>query len=397
MARKRANGEGSITRRKDGRYQASLTVGWKYDPEKKRTRQERLWKYGTRRECRDWLDDMVARRDSGRLSGRPLKTVGDFLNAWLEEVVKPNRRAQTYESYSSFVRIHFIPALGTVPLDKLGPRHVLSLRSKAKERGVSDGTVGHLITVLGIALNVAVDWGLLSYNPASRVEKPREERQERPLLTTHQAQVLMAAVSRDRLFALYVLQLMFGLRIGEVCGLRWEDVDLDAGRLQVRHQLQRRPGGVLALSVVKTTSGRREVLLPRLAIEVLRRHRASQQEEARAYGPRWHDGDYVYTQEDGRPLEPQLLRRLFYRVLDEAGLPRVHFHDLRHAAGTRLAEDGVDVKVISAILGHANTTITRELYLHTTPRMKQDVADRLDRTFENLGLSAHLLEENESR
>lgn len=386
MARKRANGEGSITKRRDGRYQASITVGWKYDPAAKKTRQDRRWKYGTRQECRAWLDDMVSRRDRGALTSRPLRTVGDFLEAWLDEVVRPNRRAQTYATYASFTKIHFIPALGEVALDKLGPRHVLNLRNRAAGAGVAPSTVAHLITVLGIALNVAVDWGLLSYNPAARVEKPRSTRAERPLLTRTQATTLMAAVARDRLFALYVVQLMFGLRIGEVCGLRWADVDLDAGRLQVRHQIQRQPGGVRALQEVKTDAGKREMLLPRLAVEVLRRHRAAQMAEARAWGPLWHDGDYVFTTPTGQPLEPHSLRRLFYKVLDGAGLPRVHFHDLRHAAGTRLAEDGVDVKVISAILGHANTTITRDLYLHTTPRMKQDVADRLDSAFSDMGL-----------
>ena len=387
MARKRANGEGSITKRKDGRYQASLTVGWKYDAKANKTRQDRRWKYGTRRECKEWLDDMVARRDQGRLTSRPLKTVGEFLDAWLSEVVRPNRRALTVATYESFTRTYYRPVLEKVSLEQLSPRHVNAVLALARDRGVGTSTMADLTTVLIAAFNTAVNWGLLSYNPAKRIEKPRRETAERPLLTRHQATVLLGAVAQDRLFALYVLQLMFGFRIGEVCGLRWQDVDLDGARLSVRNQLQR---GVLV--DVKTTSGRRDVVLPRLAVEVLQRHRAAQQAEARAWGPLWYDGDFVFTQATGHPLTTGHLRRLFYRVLDSANLPRIHFHDLRHAAGTRLAEDGVDVKVISAMLGHANTTITRDLYLHTTPRMKQDVADRLDEAFGDMGLASHLTE-----
>lgn len=384
---KRANGEGSITRRKDGRYAASLTVGWRYDPRTGKTRQDRRWHYSyKRKDCKDWLDQMIARRDSGRLGTRPLRTVGEFLSAWLEEVVRPNRRAKTYLTYASYCKVHFMPVLESVALDKLSARQITGWRNDCAARGVSESTTAQMMTVLGVALNVAVDWGLLAYNPVSRVEKPPVRRQERPVLTTEQATLLLAAIARDRLFALWVLQLMFGFRIGEVCGLRWEDVDLDGGILRVRWQIQRATGEGLKLVVVKTDDGRRDMTLPRLAVQVLTRHRAAQHEEARVLAGVWRDTGHVFTTVDGGPIDPGALRLIFYRILSSAGLPRVHFHDLRHTAGTRLAEDGVDVKVISGLLGHANTTITRELYLHTTPRMKRDVADRLDILFGDMGL-----------
>jgi len=394
MGRKRANGEGSITRRADGRYAASITLGWVYDPESGRTRQDRRWKYSrVRREVKEWLDSMIERRDRGDVgstTARHIRTVGEFLSAWLDEVVRPNRRPKTYLLYEGWVRTYYLPVMGDVPLSDLTARHVVALRNRAAARGVSDATAAQVMMVLSVALNVAVNWGLLSYNPVQRVEKPRVEREERPVLTREQATLLLATVASDRLFALYVLQLMFGFRIGEVCGLQWQDVDLERGRLSVRRQLQWQgaSGGGLVLVDLKTRAGRREMDLPRLAVEVLQRHREAQHREALAIGPLWREGGSVFTMPDGGPIDPKRLREQFYRALDAAGLPRIHFHDLRHMAGTRLAEDGVDVKTISTLLGHANSTITRDLYLHTTPRMKRDVADRLDTMFSDMGVGA---------
>jgi integrase len=197
-------------------------------------------------------------------------------------------------------------------------------------------------------------------------------------LAPEQARAFLAGARGDRLEALYVLALSTGMRQGELLGLRWKDVNLERGVLQVKSTLQRGAHGFV-FSEPKTARSRRQIILTKVASAGLKRHRIRQAEERLSLGEAWEDNDLVFANEAGRPIEStNLVRRSFRSVLNRAGLPRMRFHDLRHTYATLALGQGVHPKVVSDALGHANISITLDTYSHTTAAMHQQAADALD-------------------
>jgi integrase len=179
----------------------------------------------------------------------------------------------------------------------------------------------------------------------------------------------------DRLAALYVLAIATGMRQGELLGLRWQDVDLDAGRLTIRHTLRL---GTRELAEPKTERARRTLRLGADSLLALREHRRRQLGERLAAGRRWVDGDFVFTTSIGTPLDSRNVTKAFQRILAAAGLPHQRFHDLRHACATLLLEDGEELGVVSRILGHSHIATTADVYAHLTPAMLERSAARMD-------------------
>jgi integrase len=177
--------------------------------------------------------------------------------------------------------------------------------------------------------------------------------------------------------ALAVMALATGMREGELLALRWPDLDLDRATLLVQANLIWTPGG-FEFEEAKTAHSRRRIALPRTAVDALRMHRARQAEERLRLGAAWTDLDLVFVNTLGGPYDASNLRNWFYRVLKRAGLPRVRFHDLRHTAATLLLARGVNVKVVSEMLGHANVGITLSIYGHVLPHMQQQATDTMD-------------------
>jgi integrase len=189
------------------------------------------------------------------------------------------------------------------------------------------------------------------------------------VLSPDQARVFLRAVEGDRLQALYVLAITTGMRQGELFGLRWADVNLRTRSLRLVRQLE-------------TRSSRRQVLLPRIAVDALKRHHDRQDQERRLIGAGWEDNGLVFPNQVGRPINPSnFMPRDFYPLLERAGLPRMRFHDLRHSAATLLLELGIHPKVVSEMLGHSQIGITLDLYSHVTATMQQHAVEALDGLF----------------
>jgi integrase len=195
-------------------------------------------------------------------------------------------------------------------------------------------------------------------------------------LSSAEARTLLAAAADDRLFAVYVLALVLGMRRGEVLGLRWSAVDLDGGTLRVRSSLQR-VGGQLVLSSAETRRARRAIPLPRAVVKVLRVHRESQAAE-RVAAEVWSDDDLVFTTSIGTAIEPRNVNRHYEGLLDKAKVRRVRFHDLRHSCASLLFELGVPLRMVMEILGHSQISTTSDIYTHVMPAQYREVADTLD-------------------
>jgi integrase len=198
------------------------------------------------------------------------------------------------------------------------------------------------------------------------------------ILTQEQVGTLLTLTRDHPAHALYVLAVTTGMRQGELFGLKWQDIDLDAGKLMVRRALQRQNVAGLVFIEPKTARSRRTILLSQRAITALREHRRRQLEDRLRHGSGWHDLDLVFCGVDGRAPDPGWQRQVFQRVLREYDLPVIRFHDLRHTAATLLLSQGVHPKVVSEMLGHATISLTLDTYSHLVPAMHAQAAAAMD-------------------
>ena len=368
---KRGNGEGSIGRRKDGLYMARYTV-------QTATGTKRKTLYGkTRSEVSAKLSKALTDREGGLTYDAGKQTVEEYLARWLSNSVRDTVRQRTYERYESIVRVHLAPAIGKVKLKALTPDHVRGLYRKKLDGGLAPRTVLHIHRTLSKALKQATDDGLIPRNAAAPVKPPRPSREEIRPLNREQVRALFEAAREDRLEALYLVAVTAGLRRGELQGLKWEDLDLEAGTLQVQRTLSEPKGGYV-FEAPKAGKGR-NVRLTRKAMAALREHRKRQLEERMQKAGLWREQGLVFPSAVGTPLWGGNLNRAFKTLLKRAGLLHsFRFHDLRHTCATLLLRQGVNPKFVQELLGHRDVSLTLNTYSHVLPDMGDVAASAMD-------------------
>ena len=360
---RRGHGEGSIRHRADGRWEASLQIDGR----------RRSWLGKTRSEVQRKLSEAIHAHETGAPLSGPRQTFARFWADWLPGM-RTQLRPRTWTRYEELGRVHLLPAIGKIPLARLGPQHVRALHEGMVAAGLSPSTAHHAHAVLHRALADGVRWGLVGRNVAGLVAAPRMAEHQMQTLSGEQARAFLKAAQGDRFEALYVLAISTGMRQGELLALHWRDLDLEAKSLSVTGTLQRGKG-TLTIAEPKTLRSRRKVALAPHAVEVLRRHRQAQIAERLAAGSLWQDSDLVFANEGGAPVNrDRLIARSFNPLLAQAGLPRIRFHDLRHTAATLLLAQGVHPKIAQEMLGHANIAVTLDRYSHVSQDMQQDAA-----------------------
>jgi integrase len=370
MAKRRGHGEGSITQRKDGRFQAAITLD----------NHKRKFFYGkTRKEVRDKLNMALYEQKQGTLATGPQQTLGSYLDRWLEQVVKLTKRPNTYKAYRSVVNAHLKPNLGYIKLQKLTVEHLQAFF--ASKQHLKPKTLALIQSALSSALLNAVKWGLIGRNVASLVSLPHVERYEGQVLTEEQANKLLELARGSRLDVLLLVALTTGMRRGELVALRWSDLDTEAGMLYVRRNLARVPGMGYVEREPKTRAGRRKIALPDVVLEALREHQEKQEQARSKAGDKWQDKGLIFCNVYGGFFNPDRLWYEFKRLLREAGLPNVRFHDLRHSVATILLAAKIDLKVVSQMLGHSSVAITADIYAHVLPEQQQEVVRKMESLF----------------
>jgi integrase len=360
--RNRGRGEGSITRRKDGRWQGAYTH-----------RAKRHYIYGkTRREVADRLADTLRDIRTGVYVERDPTTVAAFMRRWLSDVKRPVLRLSSYTGYEREIRLRVEPSeLGKMRLQDVKADHVQAFLAECGDAGLSPRSVALIYSIVRQAFGQAERWSLVQRNVAALVGPPRVNRYHAGTLSGEQARALLRAVQGHRWHALLVLALSTGMRRGELLALRWADVDLDGGHVTVRATMNRIDG---ALRLDTTKSDRiRRISPPPAVIAALREHRRAMSAE-RIQPPTAH----VFTTTAGRPVEPQALHRWYKSALRSAGLHDIRFHDLRHSVATILLEAGVHPRVVMEILGHSQISITMDTYSHVMPHVQRDGLSRME-------------------
>ena len=373
MARRGSN-EGTIHRRNDGRWAAALSLGYQGG------RRRRKYLYGkTRAEVARKLQEAQRTLSDGGILPAERQTVETLLRTWLKDSAAQKVRRKTFQRYEEIVRLHLIPALGSLKLARLNPAQIEAMLNAALARGVSPRSLIQWRAVLRRALHVAMRWGWVNRNAASLAEPPRSEDYIVPPLTTADAQALMLAVKGDRLEALFQVGLALGLRQSEALGLRWSDVELEEGMLSFQRSLQR-VAGEWIFNEPKTAKSRRTLPLPAPLTAALRQHRNRQLEERLSAGPAWEGsawGELVFTDQLGRPLSGFHVLRRFRSLLALAELPPMRYHDLRHGAASLMAAQGVPARVAMELLGHSQIATTMNIYTHVTPEDQRQASARV--------------------
>ena len=369
---RRGNGEGTITRRKDGRWE-----GRYYVPTENGTKRKMI--YGkTQAEVRDKLTKALSNRIDGIVYDDENMAVGEYLDTWLMGSVYGTVRRSTYDRDSYLVNNHIKPVLGGLKLKKLNSAHVQSFYRDRLDAGLSASTVHKIHDILRRGLAQAVKWHLLPRNVADVVKPPRPVPTEMVALSADDTRRLLEAAGEDRLEALYILAIHTGMRQGEMLALRWQDVDMENAVVSVRRTLTRN-GGKVAFGEPKTKKSRRSIRLTPQAVEALRSHLERQLRDMEILGDRYQDQGLVFTTDTGGPINPSNLRqRSLAALLKRAGLRHMRFHDLRHTCATLLLSRGVHPKFVQELLGHATIAITLDTYSHVMPSMGDATAKAME-------------------
>jgi len=375
------------------------------DADGKRTRRKHTF-HGTKRQAEEEKVRLLHRMQTGTYIDENKLTVGEYLRRWLEDSKRGNVSPRTFERYDSIVTLHLIPALGVHKLKDLRPMHIQTYYTEAREsgrlqrkgskpdesndeaqdaskdeaqsenRGLSTQTVAHHHRVLFGALKQAVRWRILTFNPADAVNPPRPDKHEMKVLDEEQTRALIEASRDTDLYVPILLAVTTGMRLGELLGLHWRDVDLKRGKLAVTQSLQATKNG-LEFRQPKTKKSRRSIPLTSTAAEALRQHKKAQLEHRMANADRYEDNDLVFPREYGKPWNPRTFSSSWTRQRDSMGLD-IRFHDLRHTHATLLLRQGVHVKVVSERLGHSTVGITLDTYSHVLPDMQEEATEKLE-------------------
>ncbi|KIE28161.1 integrase [Streptomyces sp. MUSC 125] len=396
--RVRANGDGTVYQRKDSRWEAA---GYVLAPGNTR---RRVRVYGTtRKEALAKLTEKIAASNRGLPIPSAQGGVAAYLTYWLEHVAVHHLRENTHTRYTACVNRYLIPGLGKKKLTKLTAKDIRTwlnqLRTTCQccirridarrdqprccaigqccSKLLSPLTLTYIHSVLKSALEHAVCEEEIPRNVARNVRTgtPRPRRFEP--LTADEARQFLAATRGHRLHALFELALHTGLRKGELLGLRWEDLNLDASTAAIRRTLQRTNAGGLTTLPTKTRASERRIALPARCLQSLKLQREQQQREREAAGTAWQDSGHVFTTAQGSAIDPTNLTRAFLTLLRSAGLRRIRFHDLRHSTATLLLEQGVELVVIKELLGHAHIGVTATVYAHVRLRLQREAMTAL--------------------
>lgn len=331
----------------------------------------------TAREVQTKLRVISAGLDRGIAPTDDRRRVGEYLQSWLEQTKGPSLRPSTMRSYEYLIRKHIVPALGNTVLSRLTPDQVERFLNAMTATGLAANTVQRARAVLRTALAQAERRGYVPRNVAALVDGPRVAQAEVVPMAQDHVVPFLDGVSDDRLAALYAIALGTGMRLGEILGLRWSDVDLEAGQVCVQHALQR-IHGQLVLTEPKSVRSRRTLSLPAISRRALERHRVLQLEERLAAGDTWQQTDYVFASTTGGPLDASTVNHQFHRHLERLGMPSMRFHDLRHTCASLLIGQGVDLRVVMETLGHSQISLTANTYTHLRQAIQQEAAQRLD-------------------
>ena len=374
MPKRRSNGEGSIRKRKDGRWEGRYTAG--HDPETGKTIYKNVLGK-TQAEVREKLRQAIADAEKLDFSKTGQYTVGQWMDIWFENYAKVKTRPSSHQTYRGYIEHHIKPHIGDIPLNKLTTLdlqmlykelltegRVVRIESRKQPRGLSPKTVRNINQIISSAMDQAIAQKLILTNPTNGCALPQVEHQEMKTLSADQLSAFLREAKETGVYEMYYFELATGLRRGELLGLKWEDVDWHRRTIRICRQVARINGEIVE-APLKTKNAYRTISLGDGAMSVLE----TQEKKS--------DDEYIFPSPNGGPISPDSVQNMLNRVLKRAGLPKIRVHDLRHTFATLALQNGVDIKTVSGMLGHYSAGFTLDTYTHVTTPAQIEAANTI--------------------
>jgi len=366
MAR-RSNNEGSVYQRADGRWVGQITING-----------IKKYKYSkTKREATAWINNMRQQIEQGITARSMEMKLKEYLAEWLT-TESSRLKKRTVIDYGGVIRVHINPALGRYKLSEIDPILVERFYNRKRSQGTSERMLRLIHAILHHALGDAVRKRLLGWNPTDAVTRPRPQAVEYVTWDATQVMSFLSYVESTRYAVLFAIALNTGMRKGELLGLKWQDVDWSNQSLHIRRQVQRFPGEGLLFVDLKTKFSRRSISLGEGSMQKLRDQGQLLDQDRMLAGERWQEHDLLFPNSVGGPQDPSNIASRFKQYSQEAGLPLIRFHDLRHTAASLMMQLGAHPKVVQERLGHSRIATTMDIYSHVSPSMQQEIAQKMD-------------------
>ena len=376
MAKRRPSGDGMVRKREDGRWEGRIVVGHKKNGAP-------IFQHAyahTQKELTEKLHQNIERYQDVELTEDSRMTLGEWLDCWLTDYKENTVRPGTLAGYRSCIENYIKPQLGGKQVSLITPQDVQRMYRRLKSGGrvredaegskrLSDSTVRHIHTMLHGAMKAAVQAHIIPKNPTENATVPKSNYKPMQVLNEQELDTFLQAVQKDDIWRdFFYTELMTGLRRGEICALMWRDFDAKAGTLGISRTLHSKGQGIYALGDTKTSQGNRTIILPESVAALLRARKKNSISQ------------WIFPQPTSPelPMNPGTAYRRLKTLLEEAGLPSIRFHDLRHTFATLALQNGMDVKTLSAMLGHVSAATTLDICTHATSDMQHAAARKID-------------------
>lgn len=342
----------------------------------------------TKKEAQTALSEAIVKFNTGYVEPKK-ETVGDYLNNWLENHIKENRKISTYNRYREFIRNNINPNIGNIMLKDIKPIHIENMILTAKRKKLSGTTLQSLYGVINSAFNKAVKLQVINDNPCKYIDRPKRDKFVASVLTVEEFNTIIDSLD-ETIYYDYVFKLglniviELGLRRGELGGLEWENVDFNNHCINIKNNLTYSNGRVM-IGTTKTDESERTLYISDNLIRILKEHKKIQNKNKVKYGPDYIDNvfngrkfDFIMTWENGHYVHPNYYTSKFRKTLNSMEFEKsIRFHDLRHTNASLLLEQGVDFKVIQTRLGHSDINTTLNIYSHINLKMQQNATEKL--------------------
>jgi integrase len=373
---------GFLKERSPGRWAIVLDVR---DPVTGKRRRKWHSFRGNKRQAQAYCAQLITDMNNAVYVEHDRQSLNDFLDAWSRDWMAQNVGGKTAERYSQLLKLHIRPMLGAKPMQSIRAQDLNALYTELRNK-LSPRTVRHVHGLLHLVFGHATKWGAIKRNVVELVDAPKVPATEASVLQLDEIPKMFEAIRGRSLYPIAVVALGTGIRRGELCALRWQDVNLDAATLRVERSLEQTRKSGLRFKSPKSARGRRTISLSPAVVVELRKHWAAQQEQRLSLGLGGSPPDgLVFADWDGSPQQPDRLTDNFADTMEASGLPHVTLHTLRHTHASQLIRSGVDILTVSRRLGHANATVTLNVYGHViTPEDK--AAEITQEMFTNAGV-----------
>ena len=378
MSKKRKQGEGTLRKRADGRWEARVVIGYD-DKGLPITKNVTAMEKGKCLEKLEKLKEQCGVQLTGKVKAE--MAFGDWMDFWYQQYAKPTLRPTTQSGYENYIYNHIIPEIGKIPLNKITQNDLQQFYTRLKNggrkirtdlygKGVSDRVVRGCHAMCRKALGKAVTDGIIRMNPAIGCKLPPKKAKEMQVLTKEEMQRFMLQAKADGYFELFILELCTGMRRGEIVALQWEDLNMQTGELRISRQATTVKGQI-HISAPKTKSSIRTIILPPDIVKIFAEYK-------KRIDSRWMFPSPI---KEDAPRHPSAVRKILDRTLERAECKHVRFHDLRHTFATTALANGMDVKTLSAIIGHISSETTLNIYTHITDNMQRSAANKIEQGF----------------